>query len=166
MQNFSKQFHAEQLRTAAFRHSEAFWEIKVVPRVEKTEVFKKCWNFTNQIYFTCCKMKKHYFLLWTKETAFFPYFYHEIIFYSAELFVCAVNFKFYLNIYMFKHTRKSNIKGAIFELSSSHLFRNQLYKEVLEVKCQACNFTCVLSFTGVFEDFGHILPTCFLQNFL
>ena len=25
------------------------------------------------------------FLLWTKETAFFPYFYQEIILYSAEL---------------------------------------------------------------------------------
>ena len=97
-------------------------------------------------------MKKHYFLLWTKETAFFPYFYHGIIFYSAELFDCAVNFKFYLNICIFKHKHKSNIKGAIFELRSSHLFRDQPYKEVLEVKCQACSFTGVLSFKSVFEQ--------------
>ena len=45
-------------------------------------------------------MKKH-FLLWTKETAFFPYFYHKIIFYSAELFEFAFNFKFYWNIFIF-----------------------------------------------------------------
>ena len=121
---------------------------KVAPRVEKTEVFRKDWNFANRIYFTSCIMKKHCFLLWTKETAFFPYFYHqkqpfrgfvtcnfiemelqhecspvnllhifrtpflkntpewmvmhyEINFYSAELFECAINFKFYLNIFIF-----------------------------------------------------------------
>ena len=36
-----------------------------------------------------------------KQAAFFPYFYHEIIFYSAELFDWTVNFKFYLNISTF-----------------------------------------------------------------
>ena len=111
-------------------------------------------------------MRKHYFLLWTKETAFFPYFYHGIIFYSAELFDCAVNFKFYLNIFIFLNINTSQTSKAIIELRSSHLFWDQPYKEFLEVKCQACNFTGVLSFTSVFEDFGHIFPTCFLQNFL
>ena len=38
---------------------------KVAPRFEKTEVFRKGWNFANW----------SYFLLWTKETVFFPYFY-------------------------------------------------------------------------------------------
>ena len=106
-------------------------------------------------------MKKH-FLLWRKETSFFPYFYHTLIFYSAELFDSAV--KSFKDLYLFKYKHKSNIRGAIFQLRSSHLFRDQPYKEVLEVKCQACNFTGVLYFTGVFEDFGHIFPTCFLQN--
>ena len=47
-------------------------------------------------------MKKHYFLLWTKETAtVFIYFYLEIIFCSGELFDYVVNFKFYLNIFIF-----------------------------------------------------------------
>ena len=47
-------------------------------------------------------MKKHYFILLTKETAFFfLIFTNEIIFYSAKLFVCAVNFKFYLIIFIF-----------------------------------------------------------------
>ena len=36
----------------------------------------------------------------TKEAVFFPYFYHEIIFYSTELFDCAVNVKFYLNVFI------------------------------------------------------------------
>ena len=75
--------------------------LQVAPRVEKTEVFSKGWNFASPTYFASCIMRKHYFLLWTKETAFFPYFYHGIIFYSAELFDCAVNFKFYLNIFIF-----------------------------------------------------------------
>ena len=69
-------------------------------------------------------IRKHYFLLWTKEAEFFPYFYHGFIIYVAELFDCAVNFKFYLNIFIFlNHKHKSNIKGAIFELRRSHLFR-------------------------------------------
>ena len=82
---------------------------KVAPRVEKTEVFRKGWNFANRTYFASCIMKKHYFLLWTKETAFFPYFYHGIIFYSAELFDCAVNFKFYLNIFIFLNINTNQI---------------------------------------------------------
>ena len=137
----------------------------MVPRVEKTEVLKKGWNFANRTYFAGCVMRKHYFLLWTKEPALFSYFYHEIIFYSIELFDCAVNFKFYLNIVIFLSKRKSDIKGAIFELRSSHLFWDQPYKEVLKVNCQACNIIGVLSFTTVFEDLGHIFPTCFLHNF-
>ena len=69
------------------------------------------------------------------------------------------------HLYIFKHKHKSNIKGAIFELRSSHLFRDQPYKEVLQVKCQACNFIGVfLSFTSVVEDFGHIFLTCFCRT--
>ena len=64
-------------------------------------------------------MEKHYFVLWTKETAFFSFFFpHEITFYSAEIFDSAVNFKFDLNIFIFL-----NIKGPIFELRISHVFR-------------------------------------------
>ena len=51
------------------------------------------------------------------------------------------------HLYVFQHKHKSHIIGAIFDLRSSHLFRDQPYKEVLEVKCQACNFT------GVFDVF-------------
>ena len=140
---------------------------KVAAWVENTEVFKIGSNFANRTYFANFKMKKHYFLLWAKETAFFfPYFYHEIIFYSAELFDCAVNFKIlFEHPYIFKHKDKSNIKGAVFELRSSHLFRDQPYKEVLEVKCQVSNFTGILSFLGVFENFGHIFLELFLQKF-
>ena len=69
---------------------------KVTPRVKK-----RGWNFANCTYFASCKMKKHSFLLWLRETALIPYFYHEIIFYSAELFDCAVIVKFYLNIFIF-----------------------------------------------------------------
>ena len=124
--------------------------IKVAPKVEKTEVFRKDWNFANRTYFGSCIMKKYYFPLWTKETAFFTYFYHGVIFYSAELFDCAVNFNFTWTSIYFKHKHKSNIKGAIFELRSSHLFRDQSYKEVLEVKCQVCNFISILCVASVF----------------
>ena len=65
----------------------------------------------------------------------------------------AVKFKFYLNIFIFLNINTNHTaKGSIFELRNSHLFRDQPYKEVLKVKCQACNFTGVLSFTGVLED--------------
>ena len=114
----------------------------MAPRVEKTEVFRKGRNFAIRTYFASSIMRKHYFLLWMKETA---YFYHGI---GAELFDCAVNFKFYLNIFIFFNINTnqiSKIKGAIFELRSNHLFRDQQYKEVLEVKCQACNFTGICS---------------------
>ena len=70
------------------------------------------------------------------------------------------------HLHVFKHKHKSNIKEAIFELRSSHLFQDQPYKEVLEVKCQACNFIGVLSFRDVFEDFGHIFLTCFCHNLI
>ena len=52
-------------------------------------------------------MRKHYFLLWMKEIAFFPYFYHEINFYSAELFDCVVNFQFYFNVFIFLNINTS-----------------------------------------------------------
>ena len=186
-------------------------------------------------------MRKHYFLLWMKETAFFLYFYHGIIFYSAELFGCAVNFKFYLNILIFlnirqiKHQRsniwikkqplilgsvvqrgfakqlpeyvlwkrcswklrkinrktpvlesffnkvagfwpvtlrKKRLQHRCFPVNFANFLRTFFFKEhlrwllfVLEVKCQSCNFTSVLSITFVFEDFGHLFPTCFLQIF-
>ena len=47
-----------------------------------------------------------------------------------------------------------------------HLFRDQPYKKVLEKKFQVFNFTGVLSFTSVFEYFGHIFLTCFFSKFL
>ena len=51
-----------------------FSVIKVALRVVKTGAFKKVWNFENRAYFASCITKKHYFLLWTKETAFFLIF--------------------------------------------------------------------------------------------
>ena len=39
---------------------------------------------------------------------------------------------------IFKHKHKSNIKGAIFELRSSHLFQDQSYKEVLQKQSPKC----------------------------
>ena len=86
---------------------------KIHLKVEKTEIFREDWKFANWTYFASCVMRKRYFLLWIKETAFFPYFYYGIIFYSTELFDCAVNFKFYLNIFIFlnitqiKHQRSN-----------------------------------------------------------
>ena len=82
--------------------------IKVAPKVENAEVFKKGWNFANQSYFASCIMKKYYFLLCTKESGFCHYFYHEIIFYSAELFDFAVNFKFYLETFLNINTSQTS----------------------------------------------------------
>ena len=112
---------------------------KVTPRFEKTEVFGKGWNFVKRTYFATCIVRKH-FLLWIKETAFFSLFLswnyflqHWAIWFDRQLWILLEH------LYNFKHKHKSNIKVAIFELRSSNLFRDQRYKEVLEVKCQACN---------------------------
>ena len=45
--------------------------------------------------------EKTFFFIMNERNNAFPYFYHEIIFYSTELFDCTVNFKFYLNIFTF-----------------------------------------------------------------
>ena len=136
--------------------------IKVALRVEKTEVFKKGWNIANQTYFTSCKMKKKIFQLWAKETAFFPYFYQWNYFTQRWAICLRSQLQILLeHLYIFKHKHKSNIPWIKKQL----LMSNQPYKEVLEVKCQTYNFISILSFTDDFEDFGHIFPTCFLQNF-
>ena len=120
-------------------------------------------KFCNWTYFA----RKHYFLLWMKETAFFAYFYHGIIFYSTLSYLTVQStLNFTRTSLYFKRKHKSNIKGAIFELRINHLFQNQPYKEVLELKCQACNFTDVLFFTDVFGDFSHISQTCFFAELL
>ena len=54
--------------------------IKVAPRVEKTEVFRKGWNFANQIYFASCKMRKHFFYYGRKKYYFFLIFTMELFF--------------------------------------------------------------------------------------
>ena len=127
--------------------------------------FSKRFKFwKNKTYFTSCTMKKHYFLLWAKETAFFPYIYQWN--YSLQRWAICLRSQLWILLehHIFKHRHKSNIKGGIFELRSSNLFRDQRCKDVLDIKCQACNFTGVLSFTGVCENFGPIFLTSILQN--
>ena len=75
--------------------------LKVDPRVEKTEVFKKDWNFVNRLILRVAKWKNVIFYYARKKQRSFLIFTNEMFFYSAELFVCAVNFKFYLNIFIF-----------------------------------------------------------------
>ena len=52
---------------------------KVAPRIEKTEASKKV-DILQIGVFASCIMKKHYFLLCTKETVFFPYFTMKLLF--------------------------------------------------------------------------------------
>ena len=66
---------------------------RVAPRIEKTKVFKKADILQAALVLQVASWKK-IFLLWRKETAFFLYFHHAIIFHSAELFERAFNFKF------------------------------------------------------------------------
>ena len=53
-----------------------------ITKVGKTEVFTKG---SNWIHFASCLMRKHYFLLWMKKTAFFPIF-------TMELFPTALSY--------------------------------------------------------------------------
>ena len=66
----------------------------VAPRIEKTEVFKKKVDILQAVVVFQVLSWKNIFLLRRKETVFFLYFHHEIIFYSAQLFECTFNLKF------------------------------------------------------------------------
>ena len=117
--------------------------------------------------FASCIMRKH-FLLWTKETAFFGYFYHGIIFYSAELFDCAVNFKFYLNIFIFlnmtqiKH-QKSNIWIKKQPLTSGSVVQRGFGSKVSGLQFHRCFmlYGCFWGFWSHFSDlfFAELLIT-------
>ena len=132
---------------------------KVAPRVEKTEASKKV-DILQIGVFASCIMKKH-FLLCTKETVFFPYFYHEITFYSAELFDSVVHFKFYLNISVFKQTQIKH-QGSNFRIKKQPLISGSAVQRGFGSKVSDLQFCrCFI----LFEDFGHICSTCSLQNF-
>ena len=52
---------------------------KVAPRVEKTEVFRKSWNFANRTYFASCIIRKHFFFYYgQKKQRFFLIFTMEL----------------------------------------------------------------------------------------
>ena len=133
----------------------------MAPRVEKTEVFKKGWNFANRMFYELHNNKTLFSIMGNRNSVFSSFLSWNYFLRHWAICLCSQLEHFYI----FKHKHKSNIIGAIFELKSSHFFGDHLYKEVLEVKRQACNFTGALSFTVAFEDFGHIFPTCFLENF-
>lgn len=69
--------------------------------VEKTDAFKKRLKFHIPCLFRKFHHEKTLFFIMEVKSAFFPYFYNGIIFYSAEPFDCVFNFKFYLNIFIF-----------------------------------------------------------------
>ena len=106
---------------------------KVVSRVEKTEFFKKGWKFANHTWktFFCCDGGK-------KQLLFFLLFSWDYFLQHWAIWL-HIQFKFCLNIYLFlnintNQTMEQNPNC----IRSSHLFHEQLLKEVLKVKCQAC----------------------------
>ena len=117
----------------------------MAPRVEKTVVFRKGWNFPNRTFFCELHNEKTFFSIMDERFFFIC---------TMELFSTGLNYltaesTLILNQKKTFFKQKSSIKGAISELRSSHLFRDQPYKEVLEVKCRVCKFTGVLSFTSI-----------------
>ena len=143
-----------------------FHHFKVAPRVEKTEVFKKGSIFANQTYFTSSKMKNHYFLLWAKETAFFPYFYQWNSFLQRWA-ICLWSQLLILleHLYIFEHKHKSNIKGR----SNSWIKKQPL---ILGSAVQSGFASKASAISQVFYPLRvilRILVTCFrpvfLQNF-
>ena len=90
---------------------------------------------------------------------FFPYFHYKIILCSTGLFECTFNFKLCQNIFIFLNinTNQTSSKRILWEAAT---YFGRSYRKCpgilcLEVNCQTCTFT------GVFEDFGHIFLTCF-----
>ena len=52
---------------------------EVAPRIETIEIFGILVGILKLDLFCELDNEKTFFFLWTKETTFFPYFYHEII---------------------------------------------------------------------------------------
>ena len=63
-------------------------------QLRKTNVFKKDWNFASCSCFATCIIKKDIFIMGERNCIFLTYFHNGIIFYIAELFECAFNFRF------------------------------------------------------------------------
>ena len=78
-----------------------------------------------------------------EKNGVFCYFHYEIIFYCVELFECTCNFKLCQNISIFLdiNTNQTSKEQDLNFLRSNHLFSEQPQKEVVEVNCQAFNFT-------------------------
>lgn len=124
---------------------------------------KKKKNFANWTYFMSCIMKKNYFLLWTRETVLFPYFYYETISYSAELCDCAVNFKFYQNIFTFLNKKTNQTwKEQYFNYEAATYFGISPTKWFCKLSVRPA---ILKVFYPLRVFFDHIFPTYFLQNF-
>ena len=124
---------------------------------------KKKKFFANWTYFISCIMKKNYFLLWTRETVLFPYFYYETIFYSAELCDCAVNFKFYQNIFTFLNKKTNQTwKEQYFNYEAATYFGISPTKWFCKLSVRPA---ILKVFYPLRVFFDHIFPTYFLQNF-
>ena len=69
-------------------------------------------------------MKKNIFII-EERNGLFPCFHLEIIFYSAELFDCALNFKFSYNIFIYPNiiTNKTSKEQGFNCIRISYLFR-------------------------------------------
>ena len=105
-------------------------------------------------------MKKRYFYYRGKKMCFFSCLHHEIIFYSAELFDSAFNFKLSWNIFMFLNviTNQASKEQGFNFIRGCHLFREQPLEKVYRSKVSGLQLYYKMnSFTGAFEDFGHIL---------
>ena len=96
---------------------------KVASRVQKIEVFQIGWKSGSCCCFANCILKNHYFFHGGKNGVFFPYFYYEIIFCSAEIFECAFSFTFCKKIFIFLNCRQVFWK----HMSESKLTGQQLY---------------------------------------
>ena len=76
-----------------------------------------------------------FFIMGKRNGVFFPYFRYEIIFYWVELFECPFNFKFCQNVFIFLNNE------AGFEIYKKQPLQVQPQRGILEVNCQASNFT-------------------------
>ena len=118
--------------------------LRNIPRVEKTEVCKKGWNFAKCSCFASCNMK-NIVLSWRKKTVFF------VLIFTMKLSSAALS---YLNAYSaLNHTNhKSNIKGARFEFYQ----KQPLILTAAVERCSGNKLSGLhFYFTGVFEDLSY-----------
>ena len=138
--------------------------IKVAPRVEKTEVFKTGWKFANRACFASCIIKKTLFIMDERKSVFCLILTMKLSSTGLKYLNVHSTLNFAKTFLFFNiNTNQTSKEQDLNFIRSSQLFWQQPWRGVLEVNCQACNFTLQASLRILVAFFRPVLKN--LLNF-